>query len=74
MRLCVSDDRPLRTWILGFGGTARVVAPASLAREILEEAEMTRERYIPRLRLEPIKMTLERRHPRPRLLRLSAAE
>ena len=64
MRLCVSNDRPLRTWILGFGGAARVVAPTSLAREILEEAEMTRERYIPKLRFEPIKMTLGRRQPR----------
>jgi predicted DNA-binding transcriptional regulator YafY len=58
MRLCVSNDHPLRTWILGFGGAARVVAPKSLAREILEEAEMTRERYMPRLRFEPLKMSL----------------
>ena len=72
MRLCVSNDQPLRTWILGFGGMVRVVAPSSLAREILDAAEMTRERYIPKLRFEPVKMTLER--TRPRLLRYSAAE
>ena len=74
MQLCVCNDRPLRTWILGFGGVARVVAPKALAREILDEAEMTRERYIPRLRFEPIKMTLEQRLAEPRLLRFSAAE
>lgn len=72
MQLCVCNDRPLRTWILGFGGAARVVTPKSLAREILEEAEMTRERYIPRLRFEPIKMTLERRDTQPRLLAAGA--
>src|SRR5262249_6484346 len=27
LRLCVCNDRPLRTWILGFGGAARVVSP-----------------------------------------------
>jgi predicted DNA-binding transcriptional regulator YafY len=59
--LCVTNDRPLRTWIVGFGGMARVVTPRSLAREILEEAEMTRERYMPKLRFEPLKMTAMRR-------------
>ena len=49
MRLTVCNDRPLRTWILGFGGTARVVAPRSLAREIYEEFDAARERYTPRL-------------------------
>ena len=84
MRLCVCNDRPLRTWILGFGGMARVAAPRALAREILEEAEMTRERYMPRLpldslrslgpgRFEPIKMTLDTRS-QPRLLPYSAAD
>jgi predicted DNA-binding transcriptional regulator YafY len=66
MRLAVCTDRPLRTWILGFGGSARVVAPASLAREIYEEFDAARERYTPRLPfdalppLRPIKMTLEK--------------
>ena len=63
LHMCVSNDRPLRTWILGFGGAARVLTPTALAREILEEAEVTRERYMPRLRFEPIKMTLDRRVP-----------
>lgn len=61
LRLCVSNDRPLRTWILGFGGAARVVMPKGLAREILEEAELTRERYMPRLRFTPLKMALHDR-------------
>jgi predicted DNA-binding transcriptional regulator YafY len=61
LRLCVCNDRPLRTWILGFGGAARVVAPASLAREVLDAIQAARERYIPRLRFEPLKMTLESR-------------
>jgi predicted DNA-binding transcriptional regulator YafY len=63
MRLHVCSDRPLRTWILGFGGAARVVAPASLARAIYEEFEAGRERYTPRLpfdsprtdRLDPVR-------------------
>jgi predicted DNA-binding transcriptional regulator YafY len=61
MRLCVCNDHPLRTWILGFGGMARVVSPASLAREIFDEIQAARERYMPRLRFEPIKMTLASR-------------
>lgn len=49
LRLFVSNDRPLRTWILGFGGRARVVAPSSLARDIYEEFDAARERYTPML-------------------------
>ena len=63
LRLCVCNDRPLRTWILGFGGAARVVAPLSLAREIFEELQAARENYMPRLRFEPLKMTMESRTP-----------
>lgn len=68
MRLVVTSDRPLRTWILGFGGAARVIAPAALAREIYEEFDAARERYTPRLpfdapgwseRRQPLKMALE---------------
>jgi predicted DNA-binding transcriptional regulator YafY len=61
VRLCVCNDRPLRTWILGFGGMARVVCPASLARDVLEEIQTARERYMPKLRFEPLKMTIESR-------------
>lgn len=69
MHLRVCNDRPLHTWILGFGGAARVVSPASLAREIFDEIQAAREQYMPTLPFtslraigpgEPIKMTLER--------------
>ena len=55
MRLVVCNDRPLRTWILGFGGRARVIAPRSLARELYEEFDAARERYTPRLPFEPMR-------------------
>jgi len=48
----VSIDIPLRTWILGFGHMARVLAPSSLAREILEELEEAREQYAPKMMFE----------------------
>lgn len=49
LTLDVSVDWALRSWILGFGPLARVVAPASLAAEILNEIERTRSNYVPRL-------------------------
>lgn len=54
MRLVVCNDRALRTWILGFGGTARVLSPTSLARDIYEEFDAARERYTPRLPFEAL--------------------
>jgi len=45
MRLDVCVDWPLRSWILGLGAGARVVAPPRLAREIVEEIERLRDRY-----------------------------
>ena len=61
LTLCVTNDLPLRTWVLGFGGAARVVTPKSLAEAVLEEVQLARERYMPRLRFEPLKMTLSGR-------------
>ena len=49
LRLCVCNDRPLKTWVLGFGGAARVVTPTALASGILEEIHAARERYMPQL-------------------------
>jgi predicted DNA-binding transcriptional regulator YafY len=49
LTLIVSMDWALRSWILGFGPLARVVAPPSLAAEILDEIERTRSRYMRRL-------------------------
>jgi predicted DNA-binding transcriptional regulator YafY len=45
LRLTVSNDWALRSWILGFGALARVVAPPHLAAQILEEVDRTRVRY-----------------------------
>jgi predicted DNA-binding transcriptional regulator YafY len=49
LTLDVSIDWALRSWILGFGPLARVLAPPALANEILEEVERTRSQYVPRL-------------------------
>ena len=51
LRLTVSNDWALRSWILGFGALARVIAPAELAAQILEEVERTRSRYLPAARV-----------------------
>jgi predicted DNA-binding transcriptional regulator YafY len=45
LTLQVSNDASLRSWILGFGRLARVIAPESLVRQILAEVDQTRERY-----------------------------
>lgn len=55
MRLEVCIDLPLRRWILGFGPAARVVSPAGLAQDILEQIEDTRERYMPRLAFDALR-------------------
>ena len=49
MTLSVSNDWALRSWILGFGPLARVIAPPSLAQQILDEVERTRSMYVPHL-------------------------
>jgi predicted DNA-binding transcriptional regulator YafY len=46
LRLTVSNDWALRSWILGFGALAKVIAPAGLAAQILQEVESTRARYL----------------------------
>jgi predicted DNA-binding transcriptional regulator YafY len=45
MTLSVCIDRSLRSWVLGFGAFARVVSPASLAREIAAELDEARALY-----------------------------
>ena len=42
LRLTVSNHWALRSWILGFGALARVVAPLTSPTQILEEVERTR--------------------------------
>jgi predicted DNA-binding transcriptional regulator YafY len=43
--LDVCRDHALRSWILSFGSSARVIAPASLAVEIAEQFDEARARY-----------------------------
>ena len=45
-------DWALRTWVLGWGAHARVVAPSALAEEILEQLEEARDGYAPRFLFE----------------------
>jgi predicted DNA-binding transcriptional regulator YafY len=56
MRMEVCIDRALRSWILGFGASARVVAPLPLAQQVFEQIEDARERYMPRLTFEMLRM------------------
>ncbi|HEV3141025.1 MAG TPA: transcriptional regulator [Vicinamibacterales bacterium] len=44
--LDVCLDRALHSWILSFGPFARVIAPAALARDIAEQFEEARARYV----------------------------
>ena len=57
MTLDVCIDRPLRTWILGFGAAVRVVAPVNLATDVLEQLELARARYTRREPLQMLSMT-----------------
>ena len=50
--LNVSNDWALRSWILGFGPLARVIAPSALASQILEDLERARAQYVPGLDFE----------------------
>jgi predicted DNA-binding transcriptional regulator YafY len=52
MSLRVCDDWSLRSWILGFGPFVRVLSPAALAEEILDELEAARTLYAPRMEFE----------------------
>ena len=45
LTLNVCNDYALRAWILGFGADARVIAPASLARDIADSARLTWRNY-----------------------------
>jgi proteasome accessory factor B len=45
LTLNVSNDFALRSWILGFGPLARVLAPPALAAQILDETLRTSELY-----------------------------
>lgn len=47
LRMCVSIDRPLRRFILGFGPGARVIAPSHLAGDMARELAAASDRYAP---------------------------
>jgi predicted DNA-binding transcriptional regulator YafY len=49
LTLDVCDDWTLRSWILGFGPRARVVAPATLAERIWADQEAAADRYMGRM-------------------------
>jgi hypothetical protein len=61
VRLCVCDDRPLRSWNHSLGPMARVSSPAKLAQELFDEIEQTRERYQPRFKFEMRRIPPSRR-------------
>ena len=61
--LKVCRDWALRTWVLGWGGHAHVVAPATLAAEILAQLNEARDGYVPRLVLDPAPATRPAAHP-----------
>jgi predicted DNA-binding transcriptional regulator YafY len=74
MRLEVCVDRPLKTWVLGFGADARVIAPAHFVDTIASELEgaraaYQRERTFAMLKMQP--SALEFRHFVPGLRVLS---
>ena len=50
--LNVSNDWALRSWVLSFGPLARVIAPSTLASQILEDLERARAQYVPGLDFE----------------------
>jgi predicted DNA-binding transcriptional regulator YafY len=56
LRLCVSDDRALHAWILSFGASARVLAPANLVTAISEEIQAANARYVRRARFEMLRV------------------
>ena len=45
LTLNVSNDFALRSWILSFGPLARVLAPATLAKQIKDEVDRASARY-----------------------------
>ena len=49
LTLKVCRDWALRTWILGWGAHARVLAPSALAEEILAQLDEARDGYVPTL-------------------------
>ena len=62
MTLDVSNDWALRSWLLGFGASVRVVQPTSLADAVLDEFKRGCRIYEPGL---PLDAPAAARRPRP---------
>lgn len=54
MTLEVCDDPALRSWVMGFGSAARVLAPERLAKSVYQELERARTLYAERFGFGPI--------------------
>jgi predicted DNA-binding transcriptional regulator YafY len=54
MKLEVCDDPALRSWVMGFGSAARVLAPERLARAVFQELDRARALYEARFGFGPI--------------------
>lgn len=54
LTLKVCRDWALRSWVLGWGAHARVIAPSALAEEILEQLDEARDGYAPRLAFDAV--------------------
>ena len=65
LTLKVCRDWALRTWVLGWGAHARVVAPSVLAEEILSQLNEARDGYAPKLAFDASMVLLT--PPAPRL-------
>jgi predicted DNA-binding transcriptional regulator YafY len=59
LRMHVCIDRPLVRWILGFGPSARVIAPEVLAQTVREQLDAARDRYAARPRFVMARMGVE---------------
>ncbi len=65
LTLDVSNDWALRSWVLGFGASVRVVAPTALADAVLDELKRACHVYEPKLELEDAKPSPDAAPPLP---------
>jgi predicted DNA-binding transcriptional regulator YafY len=65
MTLDVSNDWALRSWVLGFGASVRVVKPTALADAVLDELKRARHVYEPKLELQEARPTPDAAPPLP---------
>ena len=65
MTLDVSNDWALRSWVLGFGASVRVVKPAALADAVLDELKRACHVYEPKLDLQDARPPVDVAPPLP---------